>query len=379
MQRHETDAEVVTATAGPSSPEAEETFFPCAQCGADLAFCPGAQALRCSHCGAVNDPPATDALVEERAYLDALRDLEASAVHDERIVVHCRTCGANVSMADSITSDACAFCGSAVVATNRSARFIRPWGVLPFRVTKAQADESWRRWLRGLWFAPGHLRRNAVAHAMQGIYLPYWTYDTFVTTQYRGWRGVDYWVTQTYTTMVNGKPTVRTRRVRRTRWYPAAGVVKNDFDDVLVAASESLPRNALRAIEPWDLATVQPYSDAFLAGFRAESYRTDLEQGFEIAKVRMQDRIDASIRRAIGGDHQRISSRSSTYERITFKHILLPVWVAAYRYNDRVFRVIVNARTGRLTGERPWSGWKIAGAVAVVAAIVGIAILVLAR
>ncbi|MEL7099895.1 MAG: primosomal protein N' (replication factor Y) - superfamily II helicase, partial [Pseudomonadota bacterium] len=52
-----------------------------------------------------------------------------------------------------------------------------------------------------------------------------------------------------------------------------------------------------------------------------------------------------------------------------FKHILLPVWLAAYKYNGKSYRFVVNGRTGRVQGERPWSAWKIAVAVMIGAAL----------
>jgi hypothetical protein len=47
----------------------------------------------------------------------------------------------------------------------------------------------------------------------------------------------------------------------------------------------------------------------------------------------------------------------------TFKHILLPVWLAAYKYRGKSYRFVVNGRTGRVQGERPYSAIKIAFAV----------------
>ncbi len=47
----------------------------------------------------------------------------------------------------------------------------------------------------------------------------------------------------------------------------------------------------------------------------------------------------------------------------TFKHILLPIWMAAYKYGGKSYRFVVNAQTGKVQGERPWSAWKITGAV----------------
>jgi hypothetical protein len=53
------------------------------------------------------------------------------------------------------------------------------------------------------------------------------------------------------------------------------------------------------------------------------------------------------------------------------------VWISAYRYRDRTFRFIVNARTGQVQGERPWSVLKVTLAViALLFALLIIALLV---
>ena len=120
--------------------------------------------------------------------------------------------------------------------------------------------------------------------------------------------------------------------------------------------------------------TVVPYRDEYLSGFAAETYQVDLVQGFEVAKAIMDDHIRATIRADIGGDHQRISSVDTRYRDVTFKHLLLPVWISAYRYHQRVFRFLVNARTGEVQGERPWSAFKIA--MVVIAILIAVAVAV---
>jgi hypothetical protein len=132
-------------------------------------------------------------------------------------------------------------------------------------------------------------------------------------------------------------------------------------------------------LEPWDLKTATPYKDDFLAGFTAECYQTDLKQGFGEAQVRMAPEIDAAIRADIGGDEQRISSRRPRYSRITFKHILLPVWVSAYRFNGKLFQFLINARTGEVQGQRPWSAIKIAAAVLAGVAVIAVMIWLFSR
>ena len=156
----------------------------------------------------------------------------------------------------------------------------------------------------------------------------------------------------------------------KTRWTSVSGMVYDDFDDVLVLASDSLPRAKTESLEPWDLENLAPYQVEYLSGFQSEAYQVNLEDGFVKAKEKMSRVIESSIRRDIGGDHQRIHSVKTQWNNVTFKHILLPIWINAYRYNNKSYRFVINARTGEVQGERPWSAVKIALAV-LGAAVVG--------
>ena len=113
----------------------------------------------------------------------------------------------------------------------------------------------------------------------------------------------------------------------------------------------------------WDLAAMEPYRTEFMAGFRAEAPGIGIEDGYTNAERLMHQVLVRDIKFDIGGDAQRISSMSARYANITFKHVLLPVWLASYRWQNRPFRVVVNGRTGEVSGERPYSVWKIAFAV----------------
>ena len=152
----------------------------------------------------------------------------------------------------------------------------------------------------------------------------------------------------------------RTRQVRHTRWHHASGQVERWFDDILIPATRSLPPPRLNALEPWDLGELTPYEPAYLSGYKAQRYQVSLAEGFELAKQTAAPVIEADVRRDIGGDEQRVSNVVTQYSAVTFKHLLLPVYVGAYRFNDKVYQVVVNGRTGEVQGERPYSVWKIA-------------------
>ena len=348
--------------------------FPCKQCGAKLVFKPGIAALKCEYCGFENPIPQSEDEIHEldfRAYFAQLVESEETR---EAETVKCDACGAEVERPEHATAFECPFCGTDIVAQATSKKLIKPKSLLPFHVTRDQARTSFRTWLKGLWFAPNKLKQYARQDTrLNGMYVPHWTYDCNTTSHYRGERGDDYWETQTYTTTENGRAVTKTRQVRKTRWTYVSGVVWDQFDDVLVVASESLPKKHIERLEPWDLQNLVPYSDEYLSGFRAESYQIDLVEGFTVAKDIMDETIRQSVRRDIGGDHQRIHSVRTQYDDITFKHILLPVWISAYRFNQQVYRFLVNARTGEVQGERPWSWIKIALFVLVILVVLGTA------
>ncbi len=177
--------------------------------------------------------------------------------------------------------------------------------------------------------------------------------------------GEHYYVTETYTTTnSDGETVTETREVCYTRWYPVSGTVERFFDDVLIPSTTRIANKQLDRLEPWDLGKVVPYNHAYLAGFKAQRYQVPLEMGFENAKVKMAKVIESDVRCDIGGDDQQVDSVSTGYSAITFKHILLPVWLSAYRFNNKQFQIMVNAHTGQVLGDRPYSTTKIALAVA---------------
>jgi predicted RNA-binding Zn-ribbon protein involved in translation (DUF1610 family) len=345
--------------------------FPCRQCGANLVFEPGTTCLKCPYCGTENEIAPLAAVIEELDFHEHASNPGNAAQTQETLTVRCTACGAETDFTHDVAASKCPFCGAAIVASALSKKQIKPKSLLPFFITRQQADELFRRWVASLWFAPNDLVKVAQRTGIDGAYIPAWTYDSQTFSNYTGERGDDYWTTETYTAMENGRSVTRTRQVRRTRWTRVSGQVSNRFDDVLVLASRSLPPKHADSLAPWDLQKLVPYRDEYLSGFAAETYQVDLVQGFELAKGIMDGTIRATIARDIGGDHQRIHSVDTRYRAVTFKHILLPVWISAYRYHERVFRFLVNARTGEVQGERPYSTFKIA--MLVIAIVIAIA------
>ncbi|WP_431300606.1 primosomal protein N' (replication factor Y) - superfamily II helicase [Tabrizicola sp. BL-A-41-H6] len=354
----------------------EEYRWPCEQCGAQLRFAPGQTELTCDHCGHIQTIPAKSAgrranALEEHDLAKGLKDdLPASAMAEVR-TTSCPNCGAQVEFNGATHATQCPFCASPVVVDTGTQRHIKPQALVPFALTEVQARHAMTAWLGRLWFAPNTLLEYArKGRAMTGIYVPFWSFDAATRSRYTGQRGEYYYETRSVTVRVNGQLQARQEQVRNTRWYSVSGRVARNFDDVLVMASTSLPARLGEELTPWDMSALQPYSPEYLAGFQAEGYTVALAEGDARAKARMSDVIVSDVRRDIGGDEQRIGSVDTNWSEETFKHILLPIWTAAYKYNGRSYRFLVNGQTGEVQGERPWSVWKIAFAMLLVAALV---------
>ena len=352
----------------------EEHRFPCGQCGADYRFDPDKGQLVCDFCGSV------EAMAQAGPWEGGIRELDFRAALNNLLplqemevtrVSTCPNCAAQVAFTGEDHATECPFCATPVVADTGEHRHIKPRGVLPFALDEGAARRAMTGWLGGLWFAPNGLQDYArKGRRMQGIYVPYWTYDADTASRYAGERGTVYY--ETRQVMRDGKS--ETVRVQKVRWTPASGRVARFFDDVLVLASRSLPQRFTEALEPWDLTRLEPYRPEFLAGFRAEGYAVDLDEGYDRARAIMDRQIERDVKFDIGGDQQRIHRIDTDVRNVTFKHVLLPVWLAAYKYRGKTYRFVVNGQSGRVQGERPWSAWKIAVAVVlglIVAAGVG--------
>lgn len=366
--------------------------FPCPGCGAKLDFDPNNRALKCPFCGyAEQIDPSADG-VQERDWEEYWQNANShtATIAGRSSEVQCKACAAVVLLEDKVVTDKCPYCGNDLENKPVSAEsMILPEGILPFKVDLKRAKGSFKQWIEARWFAPSDLRRMANLGQLNGIYVPFWTFDSMTYTHYRGERGDDYQETETYTdhetytetdaqgnTTTKTRPVTKTRTVTKTRWYSVSGNVDHFFDDVLVAASHSLPEGLMNDLAPWDLQNYEPFRPEFLAGFQTERYTVGLKDGFGTAQGIMEGTIRSLCCQDIGGDHQRLSSVQTQHTAITFKHVLQPVWLAPYRYHDQLYRIAINARTGEVVGTRPYSYWKIFFLIVAILAVIGIGALI---
>jgi ribosomal protein S27E len=341
---------------------------PCPECGGDAEWNASKKALACPFCGTIlpwtdGEDPLGAGIVEHdlETALVAIPD-EDRGLQAEKKSVRCESCQA-ISIFDSTrTAQRCDFCGSpAIVPAENLPDVITPESLLPAVIPNSQVRDQLHQWYRSRWFAPNKLKRAALTDTLHGIYLPYWTFDAHADADWTAESGYHYYVTESYRDS-DGRS--RTRQVQKTRWEPSSGSLSHFFDDDAVPGTVGVHTTLLRKVEPFPTLTdLKPYDPAYVRGWTVERYQIDLRQAATTSNQQMEAAIYQLCEREVPGDTQRNLQVSTVYQGRTFKHILVPVWLASYTYGSKSFQVVINGYTGKMAGEHPLSWVKITFAV----------------
>lgn len=342
----------------------KETDAKCPNCGASISFNPSTGKLLCPFCGFEKDvpPPEAGAALEELDFEEAEHTGNFEWGASKKMVI-CKSCGAESIYDELDVSNVCPFCGSNQVVEANDENSLAPNGVCPFEVTSKQAESNFYRWIKRKWFTPSAAKKQAKADAFKGVYLPFWTYDTDTLSNYSARAGKDRQVKDG-----DGYKTV-------TDWFPVWGVYHEFINDELVNASSKLEDDMLDRIRPYVLEKGKPYQPEYVSGFITERYSVGLKSGWENARRqiqrKLQDHIESDIRFKHNADHVSGLNFSTVYSRITYKYLMLPVWMSSFQFGGKLYRFLVNGQTGKVGGKAPVSALRV-----IIACIIGIAALV---
>jgi hypothetical protein len=357
----------VTVVAGPD--QAGQHQYTCPSCGAALEFAPGTAGMVCPYCQVRLDLDVPQAGSPKQDYVSYLAATPPAVTTLPSFSVGCRNCGSTQQV--TAIAGRCPSCRSPLVVSDTlGGRLKSPDGVVPFAVDKKQAGTCFREWTSSRWFAPSALKKVGSTESMSGSYLPHWGFDDDTTTDYRGQRGDHYYTTETYTTQENGQTVTQTRQVQHTSWSHAEGRVSRDFVDLLATGISAPEADLLEKLGPWSTAAATGYQPEYLAGFDSPRYDIDADAGFAAAQREMASVIADDCRADIGGDEQRVDELSTIDHNVLFRLLLLPLWIATYVTGGKTFHVFVNANTGEVIGERPYSAVKIVAAVVAALAMI---------
>ncbi len=339
----------------------------CDGCGSNLVFDPTVQKLKCPHCGLEKEFDTT-IFANERNILDGFSDAK-QWTSEEAVVFSCENCGAKVVLNVNESAKSCPFCGTAHVKKVEELAGVKPNAVLPFSFDVAKATEFSKTWAKRRFFAPRDFKKNLSTKNVHGVYTPCFTFDSCTCSTYVGRLG------KTKTRTVGSGKDRRTETY--TVWFTVSGTFSRDFDDVLITAGSKFTQKHLDKVSPFDTNSSKQYEEKYLLGYMAYHYDSQLEDCWGQAKNRM----DANIRRGILSqyvyDKVAYLNVSTSHSNVTFKYVMLPVYVGNYSYKQKLYNFFVNGNTGKVTGKTPLSWLKILSSVLLgVALVIGVSILI---
>src|SRR5574344_590280 len=237
-----------------------DNIYYCSNCGGVMVFDAKTQTLKCPNCETqvkiVNDK---DNIVEHNFTKKAEKTITVQEKSSS--TMQCKGCGAKVEISADCTATQCPYCGANYVLAEKQEDALIPDGVVPFKIDKNDVRETFTKWIKRRWFAPNKLKQLYESDKIQGVYVPYWTFDADVVGDYSAEGGKHRKVEVKES---DGSTSTKTE----TDWYNTHGCVKEFFDDVQVKASKNMKASLLKGIEPYDTKQqLVSYSPQYLSGY----------------------------------------------------------------------------------------------------------------
>ena len=348
--------------------------YKCPNCGGTLVFDPRLQKLRCEHCGSDFYP------IDFRDKLAERSGISIEQFDQESLMVYrCPNCGAEIITSSEPLVINCAYCGSEIVQTDRLPEEFRPDIIIPFSVTREEAEYQYDRCVRHSFFAPSRFRKNIHLEKMQGMYIPVWLFS------YKVRAGVNCWgeYTKKKTGYING---VRVNASSGTigRFREEAEIT---FERVAEDGVGKLDDRLIEVVGPYDFWRSVIFNSAYLVGFSAQRWDT----GEEVMRKRAEKRVAASAReelvthawqeacsnysmkelkeagrtvdtRASAFQLRQTSNFSCEVEEVTVERALVPVWMMYTKYGGKKYLFAVNGQDGYVAGRIPRSPLRVAAA-----------------
>ncbi len=332
----------------PKEKTEETRTFKCRQCGGTISYSATQRQLNCPYCGSLQQI-AAEAVGRKADEFEFTLETMAQARHgwgEVRRELVCESCGSVVAVTPDVLTSTCAFCGSnRVLARDAAGDILRPTTLIPFAVDQEQVQAKVRAWLGRGWMHPPELRNTGALDKLTGVYLPYWTFDTHVSADWKAEVGT----TRTVHYHSGGKRHTRTV----IDWHWRSGHVHVPIDDYMVPGTAKVSRVILGKVQPFNLGGLVAYDPGYLAGWQAKLYDVQLPQAWEIAKEEIRELTKRTCHDDTGSSHVRNMRMTADFGDERWRYILLPVYLASYPFGERTFQVMVNGQTGQVAGQKP--------------------------
>ncbi len=325
--------------------------YSCENCGDELIFDPETNTLKCKSCGLKVVFDEKETKIIENCFFEALENENSITIDENSKVneIECKNCGATLVYKDNVVANKCIYCNSANVLLRNDTHYIKPEYLVPFKISQKYSNELIDKWCKQKFFMNKDFQETIKHNDFYGVYIPYWTYNSNTITHYTALKGTHYHVP--VTRKVNGKTT--TTMARRTHWRPVSGIYNRFFDDILIPATKNTTDIDYRKVTYFNLESLVHYDEKYITGFLAKKYDFTLKNAWPDAKVLANNDLQYEIKKQIGGDVVSNLILNTNYNDITYKHVLLPIWIYTYSYKDKVYTFLMNGQTGSIFAKYP--------------------------
>ncbi|MBP5701638.1 MAG: hypothetical protein J6W85_04250 [Lachnospiraceae bacterium] len=319
-------------------------MFVCPNCGANINFDPGKQLLHCDFCDTDLSPDSViqkdDAV--ESTYTESEADANSETGFKEytTTIYTCKECGGEILAYDNTVATFCSYCGASTVLSSRIGKERAPEYIIPFKITKEQSAELYRKAVKKALFAPAYMKEDTVIEKFRGIYMPYWIYD-FKENRPASLRGQE--------DHRSGDYIIHTH-------YDINTNVDAEYNGLAYDASSQFNDNLSEAIAPFDFNTAVPFNTTYMSGFYADAADTDAKLYADQARMIVTADIYNNIARdpAVKKITLKTDSMSNLAPEKTESRLgYFPVWFLSCKNKDRITYAVINGQTGEVATDIP--------------------------
>lgn len=317
------------------------TDHKCPACSASLPFDPATGTWKCEYC-------ATTYTLEELERFEAKnseRETRKNKFSGKKMDVDeysCPNCGAKIITDENTAATFCVYCGSTSIIKNRLQGMLEPRAIIPFKTTKEQAIEAFKKCTKGKLFAPSDFAKKEQIEKISGVYIPFWLYDCETDGN------IDCTCTKVSTWTAGNYEYTKTDTFNATRSGSA------EFEKVPVDGSKKFDDDTMDSIEPFKYEELKDFSASYLSGFLAEKYDVDDDEAYERAKVRIAKTFKDELKKdMVGYSTVTINSEKMNIENSNTDYVMLPVWMLNIKYKDKMHTFAMNGQTGKMIGNIP--------------------------
>jgi hypothetical protein len=218
----------------------------------------------------------------------------------------------------------------------------------------------------------------SIADKLKGVYLPFWSFSMLAQSRWQAQIGEHWYRTEHYTTRDSkGNVQHHTRQVQETEWWPLAGRHHRYYSGYLVSGSRGLPQDQSLRIQPFNLPALKRYEPYFLAGWLAEEYSVARDEALVLCQQEFERQEQRNIGAFLPGDTHSGLAVETEFSQQNSDLCLLPIYILSYRYQEKVYRFLLNGQTGKFAGDKPVSGKRIGIAVGVGLALLALLVLII--